>query len=71
LSHTSSPLCYGYFDGVSQTICLGWPQNLILSISASWIARITGVSHQYPALGVLFLKSKNYKFHKIIHFQNC
>jgi hypothetical protein len=32
LSHTSSPFCSGYFgDGVSQTICLGWPQTLILS----------------------------------------
>jgi hypothetical protein len=31
---------------VSQTICLGWPWTAILPISASQIARITGVSHQ-------------------------
>jgi hypothetical protein len=26
------------------TICLGWLQTSILLISASWVARITGVS---------------------------
>jgi hypothetical protein len=31
--------------GVSQIICLGWPQTLILSISASQLVRITGVGH--------------------------
>jgi hypothetical protein len=31
--------------GVSRTFCLGWPQTLILPISASLVARITGVSH--------------------------
>jgi hypothetical protein len=33
LSHTSNPFHSGYFfdDGV---LCLGWPQNVILSISA-------------------------------------
>jgi hypothetical protein len=30
------------------TICLGWLWHVILLISASWVARITGVSHQYP-----------------------
>jgi hypothetical protein len=32
-------------DRVSRTICRGW-----LLISASWVGRITGVSHQCPAL---------------------
>jgi hypothetical protein len=32
-----------------QTIFLGWLQTLILLISASWKAKITGVSHQQPA----------------------
>jgi hypothetical protein len=32
--------------GVSQTTCPGWPWTLILLISASQVARITGVSHQ-------------------------
>jgi hypothetical protein len=32
--------------GVSRTICLGWPQTMILPILASQVARITSVSHQ-------------------------
>jgi hypothetical protein len=31
------------------TICPGWPWALILAISAPQVARITGVSHWYPA----------------------
>jgi hypothetical protein len=31
---------------VSRTICLSWPRTIILPISASQVARITGVSHQ-------------------------
>jgi hypothetical protein len=43
--------CAGCFrDGVSQIICLGWLQPLILLISASWVAKITGVSHQCTAV---------------------
>jgi hypothetical protein len=30
--------------------CSGWPQTSILLISASWVARITGVSYQCLAL---------------------
>jgi hypothetical protein len=38
--------CVGYFwDRVSRTICLGWLQTEILLISASWVPRVTGVSH--------------------------
>jgi hypothetical protein len=36
-------------DGVSWTSCLGWFWTTILLISAFWVARITGVSHQCPA----------------------
>jgi hypothetical protein len=37
----------GFFqDKVSQTICLGRLWTMILQISASWVAKITGVSHQ-------------------------
>jgi hypothetical protein len=28
-----------------QTVCLSWPQSVILPISASQVARITGMSH--------------------------
>jgi hypothetical protein len=50
MSHTSSPFCSSYFgDGDSRTICPGWPQTLILTISASQVARIIGVSHWHPA----------------------
>jgi hypothetical protein len=50
LSHTSNPFCSGYFgDGVSVTISLGWPETSILLISASQVARVSGVSHQHLA----------------------
>jgi hypothetical protein len=43
--------CVEYFwDRVSQTICLGWLQTVILFISASWVARITGMSQWHSAL---------------------
>jgi hypothetical protein len=51
--------CEGFFrDRVSQTICLGWLQTLILLISASWVARITGMSHQSVAITSYFLLPK-------------
>jgi hypothetical protein len=40
LNHTSSPFCSGYFgDGVSWTICLGWPWTAVLpvSVSSAWL----------------------------------
>jgi hypothetical protein len=33
-----------------QTICPSWLQTTILLISASLVARITGMSHQCPAI---------------------
>jgi hypothetical protein len=50
LSHSTSPIfCDGFFrDRVSWTISPGWLWITILLISASWVARITGVSHQHP-----------------------
>jgi hypothetical protein len=46
LSHSTSPFfCDGCFqDRVSQTICLSWLWIMILLISASWVAGITGVT---------------------------
>jgi hypothetical protein len=52
-NHSSSSFLWWVFfwDRVSQTICLGWLQTAILLISTSWVARITGVSHQHPIRG--------------------
>jgi hypothetical protein len=46
------PALFG--DSVSQTICLGWLQTAILLMFASWVARITGMSHQC-LVGIFFL----------------
>jgi hypothetical protein len=35
-----------FWDRVSQTVWPGWLQTAILLISASWVERIIGVSHQ-------------------------
>jgi hypothetical protein len=43
----------GFFDIVSQTICLGWLQTVILLISASQVSRISGMSHWHLALILL------------------
>jgi hypothetical protein len=41
--------CDGSFQyRVLWTICLGWFWTVILLISASWVARIIGLSHQCP-----------------------
>jgi hypothetical protein len=41
----------GFFKIVSlELFCLGWLQTIILLIAASSVARITGMSHQCPAL---------------------
>jgi hypothetical protein len=46
LSYSTSPFCVGFFWGrVSWTVCPGWLRTVILLISASWVARITGMSH--------------------------
>jgi hypothetical protein len=43
--------CVGcVWDRVSQTVCLGWLWTTILLISASRVAKITGVSHDCPVL---------------------
>jgi hypothetical protein len=53
---TPPALFYGGFFkiGPHGTICLGWLQTTILLISASWVARIIGVSHRCLA-GFTFL----------------
>jgi hypothetical protein len=37
------------------TISLGWPQITILLISASQVARITGISHWHLALSYMYV----------------
>jgi hypothetical protein len=47
LSNTSSPFCSVYFGDKSlMNYCPSWPQTMILSISASLVGRIIGVSHK-------------------------
>jgi hypothetical protein len=49
-------LCDGFFqDRVTGTIHLGWLWTSILLISASWVAGITGMSHQLSSFLVCFL----------------
>jgi hypothetical protein len=51
LRQTSIHGCSGYFgDGLSWSICPGYPQNTVFSISVNQRARITGISQQHPAL---------------------
>jgi hypothetical protein len=45
LRHSTCPVLYYFQDMASKTICL---------ISASWVARITGISHWYWALYFLY-----------------
>jgi hypothetical protein len=42
--------------GVSRILCPGWPLIVILQISASQVARITGMSHWRQALAALGLQ---------------
>jgi hypothetical protein len=44
-----------FWDRISWTICPGWLQTAILPISASWVARITGVS--YRCLAPIFFST--------------
>jgi hypothetical protein len=58
--HQPLYLWWVFQDRVSQTICLGWLRTVILLMSASWAARITGVSHCCPALtplGIMWIRN--------------
>jgi hypothetical protein len=51
----SALFCVEYFwDRVFQNICPSWPQTVFLLISASLVAKITGVSYQHLAALVIF-----------------
>jgi hypothetical protein len=46
----------GIFEiGFWELFASGWLQTAILLIFASWVARITGMCHWYPALSLLFM----------------
>jgi hypothetical protein len=47
-------LWWCFRDRVSWSICLHWLWISILLISASWVARITDVSHQHLASDIFF-----------------
>jgi hypothetical protein len=55
LSHSTDQIFYNkvFRDRVSKparSVCTSWLRTVILLIAASWVPRITGVSHQCPAL---------------------
>jgi hypothetical protein len=58
LSHSTSPFfCNGFFEiGSHKLFAQGWLQTLILLISASWVAGITGMSTAASAFWVLGLQ---------------
>jgi hypothetical protein len=45
----------------------GWPQTMILWMSASQVARIIGISHQHPA--IIFILIKNLVEHLFIQLR--
>jgi hypothetical protein len=50
LSSSSIPFWTGYFgDGVFHIICPGWFQRVLLLISTSQVAMITGMRERAPA----------------------
>jgi hypothetical protein len=56
LSHSTSPLLGWVFsERVLGTVCPGWLQNMLFLISASWVVRITGMSHWCMACCMIFL----------------
>jgi hypothetical protein len=73
LSHSTSPFfVMGFFQNkVLQTICQGWLWTSGLLISASWVARITGVSHRRLAFNDTtqgsMSRSSRYQSHKCLH----
>jgi hypothetical protein len=61
------PLCQSFFvlsffrDRVLWTLCPGWLRTMIVLISASWVARITEVSHQHRLfLNLFFLQIRSH-----------
>jgi hypothetical protein len=53
-----------------RTICLNWPQSLILPISALQVAGIIGISHQQLAIVIYFWTENifNHRLYSIILF---
>jgi hypothetical protein len=53
-------------DGVSWTICPGWPQTVILPSSVSQVARIVGMNHWHPAFIYILNPVLEFDFKQII-----
>jgi hypothetical protein len=52
-----TPFCVWYsWDKFSRTLCPGWLRTNILLISASWVARITGMCLGHPAQALIWRK---------------
>jgi hypothetical protein len=56
-SHSTSPFfVMGIFEiGSCELFAQGWLPTVILQMSASWVARITGVSYQHPARIIIYI----------------
>jgi hypothetical protein len=54
-----------FWDRDSWIICQGWHGTLILLISASWVARIIGVSHRHTAEISFLIAVKAFKAREI------
>jgi hypothetical protein len=54
-------LWWVFWNRVSWTICSGWFWTPVLLISASWVVRVTGVSHQHLAQLLTLLKNMRLK----------
>jgi hypothetical protein len=62
--HLQSIFIWLFWRWSSQTVCPCWPWTVILLISASRVARMTGMSHCPPALLILltvFFKNKHFQ----------
>jgi hypothetical protein len=51
-----------------KTVCPGWLQTVILLISASQVARLTGMSHQCLAINVYFNTYILNNMHIVLYF---
>jgi hypothetical protein len=56
--------------GVSWTVCPGWPPTVIALISASQLARITGMSHSCLATHIKYQIKQLWKEHNLSKYKS-